>query len=236
MVTEFLVVDLRSSAYHKSMSAENQDVPYRNSSDTAPATEARDRSAAIGCREPGDPVRGARGARGARVHDASASSTSRPARAWASRRSTAAGPSKEALAQELLAELAAPAHRRSTTSATRATELWPLRRPTRCTRSATRRSAQVIRTLLSQIADQPRDRRPVPGHGRPGPARARSPRVIARGIERGDLRPGRRRARSRPSCWSGPVYFRLMFGGDLSDAFADRVADTVYEAYAVQRG
>ena len=42
--------------------------------------------------------------------------------------------------------------------------------------------------------------------------------------------------RSRPSCSSGPVYFRLMFGGDLSDAFADRVADTVYEAYAVQRG
>ena len=34
----------------------------------------------------------------------------------------------------------------------------------------------------------------------------------------------------------GPVYFRLTFGGDLSDTFADRVADTVYEAYAVQRG
>ena len=33
----------------------------------------------------------------------------------------------------------------------------------------------------------------------------------------------------------GPVYFRLMFGGDLSDAFADRVADTVYDAFAVQR-
>jgi AcrR family transcriptional regulator len=32
----------------------------------------------------------------------------------------------------------------------------------------------------------------------------------------------------------GPVYFRLMFGGELTPTFADRVVDTVYRGYARQ--
>ena len=92
----------------------------------------------------------------------------------------------------------------------------------------------MIRTLLSQIAVNP-------AIGDPFRAtvvearRGEITKVIARGIARGDLRPDAD-ATIATELLVGPVYFRLMFGGDLSDAFADRVADTVYEAYAVQRG
>jgi hypothetical protein len=93
---------------------------------------------------------------------------------------------------------------------------------------------QVIRTLLSQIAVN----RAIGDPFRATVVEARRGeigKVMARGVARGDLRPD-----ADPTIATellvGPVYFRLIFGGDMSDAFANRIADTVFEAYAVQRG
>ena len=60
-------------------------------------------------------------------------------------------------------------------------------------------------------------------------------RVVARGIARGDLRPD-----TDPDVATellvGPVYFRLMFGGELSLAFAERVVDAYLRGHSVARG
>jgi predicted nucleotidyltransferase len=61
-------------------------------------------------------------------------------------------------------------------------------------------------------------------------------RVIGRGIARGDLRPDAD-VDIATELLVGPVYFRLMFGGELSRDFANRVVDTVMRGYAApQRG
>jgi len=56
-------------------------------------------------------------------------------------------------------------------------------------------------------------------------------RVLARGVERGDLR-----ADVDPVVATellvGPVYFRLMFGGELTQAFAERVVDALLVGFA----
>ena len=92
----------------------------------------------------------------------------------------------------------------------------------------------MIRTLLSQIAVNPAIGDPF--RATVVEARRREiSAVVARGIARGDLRPAAD-ATIATELLVGPVYFRLMFGGDLSDTFADRVADTVFDAFAVQRG
>jgi hypothetical protein len=87
----------------------------------------------------------------------------------------------------------------------------------------------VIRALLSQIAVNPTLGDPF----RATVVQARRDeigRVIARGIARGDLRPD-----ADPSIATellvGPVYFRLMFGGDLDDAFAERIVDAVLAGF-----
>jgi hypothetical protein len=58
-------------------------------------------------------------------------------------------------------------------------------------------------------------------------------RVIARGIARGDLRPD-----ADPDVATellvGPVYFRLMFGGELTAEFAERIVDNVMRGYSVR--
>jgi AcrR family transcriptional regulator len=137
-------------------------------------------------------------------------------------------PSKEALAGDLLAELAAPHIAVADAGDTRS-ELRS------CVATAMHAVADtpfgaVIRALLSQIATNPDLGDPF----RATVVRARRDevaRVVARGIARGDLRPDAD-ADVATELLVGPVYFRLMFGGELSDAFADQIADTVFRGYA----
>jgi hypothetical protein len=88
----------------------------------------------------------------------------------------------------------------------------------------------VIRALLSQIAINP-------ALGDPFRAtvvqsrREEIARMIARGIERGDLCPDAD-AEIATELLVGPVYFRLMFGGELNREFAERIVDNVLSGYA----
>ena len=137
-------------------------------------------------------------------------------------------PSREALAGDLLAELAAPHIAVDDVGDTRA----ELRACVRNALHAIRDTpfGPVIRALLSQIAVNP-------ALGDPFRAtvvqsrRAEVGRVIGLGILRGDLRPDAD-VDIATELLVGPVYFRLMFGGELTDEFADRVGDTVYRAFA----
>jgi len=135
--------------------------------------------------------------------------------------------SKEALAQELLAELAAPHILVAETDDTRAELLAAVVNPMRAVTDTP--FGPVIRALLSQIAVNPTLGDPF----RATVVQARRDeiaRVIARGIARGDLRPD-----ADPEIATellvGPVYFRLMFGGALTLAFANRVVDNVLRGY-----
>jgi len=56
-------------------------------------------------------------------------------------------------------------------------------------------------------------------------------RMVARGIERGDLCPDAD-VDIATELLVGPVYFRLMFGGELNQAFAERVVDNVMRGYS----
>jgi AcrR family transcriptional regulator len=135
--------------------------------------------------------------------------------------------SKEALAQELLAELAAPHIAVAESEDTRSELLAAVVNPMRAVTDTP--FGPVIRALLSQIAVNPT-------LGDPFRAtvvqarRAEIARVIARGIARGDLRPD-----ADPEVATellvGPVYFRLMFGGELNLTFANRVVDNVLRGF-----
>jgi AcrR family transcriptional regulator len=118
--------------------------------------------------------------------------------------------SKEALAQELLAELLA-----AVVNPMRAVTETPF--------------GPVIRALLSQIAVNPTLGDPF----RATVVQARRDeiaRVIARGVARGDLRQDAN-VDVATELLVGPVYFRLMFGGELDDAFAERIVDAVFRGY-----
>jgi AcrR family transcriptional regulator len=135
--------------------------------------------------------------------------------------------SKEALAQELLAELAGPHIAVAETGDTREELLAAVGNPMRAVTDTP--FGPVIRALLSQIAVNPTLGDPF----RATVVQARRDeigRVIAHGIARGDLRPD-----ADPSIATellvGPVYFRLMFGGDLDDAFAERIVDAVLAGF-----
>lgn len=135
--------------------------------------------------------------------------------------------SKEALAQELLAELAGPHIAVAETGDTRAELLATVTNPMRAVTDTP--FGPVIRALLSQIAVNPTLGDPF----RATVVQARRDevgRVIARGIARGDLRPDADPAIAT-ELLVGPVYFRLMFGGDLDDAFARRVVEAVLSGY-----
>jgi AcrR family transcriptional regulator len=141
--------------------------------------------------------------------------------------------SKEALAQELLAELAAPHIAVAEADDTRTELLAAVLNPMRAVTDTP--FGPVIRALLSQIAVNPtlgdRFRATVVQARRDEIAR-----VIGRGIARGDLRPDAD-VDIATELLVGPVYFRLMFGGELSRDFANRVVDTVMRGYAApQRG
>jgi AcrR family transcriptional regulator len=136
-------------------------------------------------------------------------------------------PSKEALAQELLAELAAPHIAVAESGDTRDELLAAVVNPMRAVTDTP--FGPVIRALLSQIAVNPSLGDPF----RATVVRSRREeiaRVVARGIERGDLRPDADAAIAT-ELLVGPVYFRLMFGGELTLEFANRVVDNVLRGY-----
>jgi AcrR family transcriptional regulator len=140
--------------------------------------------------------------------------------------------SKEALAQELLAELAAPHIAVAEAGDTRTELLAAVLNPMHAVTDTP--FGPVIRALLSQIAVNPTLGDPF----RATIVQARRDeiaRVIRRGIARGDLRPDAD-VDIATELLVGPVYFRLMFGGELSRDFANRVVDTVMRGYAAPQG
>jgi AcrR family transcriptional regulator len=137
-------------------------------------------------------------------------------------------PSKESLALELLMQLAAPHLSIEDVGDTRAELLAAVTNAMRAVRDTP--FGPVIRALLSQIAINPTLGDPF----RASVVQARRGevgRVIERGVGRGDLR-----ADADPDVATellvGPVYFRLMFGGELSQEFAERVVDSVLHGLA----
>jgi AcrR family transcriptional regulator len=136
--------------------------------------------------------------------------------------------SREALALELLMELAAPHIAVEETGDTRAELLAAV---TNAMRALTETPfGPVIRALLSQIAINPSLGDPF----RASVVQARRhevARVLARGIARGDLRPDVD-VDVATELLVGPVYFRLMFGGELTHDFAQRVVTSVLRGYA----
>ena len=137
-------------------------------------------------------------------------------------------PSKEALAQELLSELAAPHIAVADSGNTREEMLAAVTNPMRAVTETD--FGPVIKAMLAQIASNP-------SIGDPFRAtvvaarRAEVARVIQRGIARGDLRTDADAALAT-ELLVGPVYFRLMFGGDLDLDFAERVVDSVLRGYS----
>jgi AcrR family transcriptional regulator len=136
--------------------------------------------------------------------------------------------SKEALAQELLSQLAAPHIAVEDVDDTRAELLAAVTNPMRAITET--EFGPLIRALLSQIASDP-------SLGDPFRAtvvqarRTEVARVIRRGIARGDLRPDAE-VDVATELLVGPVYFRLLFGGVLDGDFAERVVDSVLRGYA----
>lgn len=136
--------------------------------------------------------------------------------------------SKEELAQALLADLAAPHIAIEETGNTREEMLAAVVNPMLAVTQTD--FGPVIRALLSQIAINPALGDPF----RATVVQARRDeiaRMIARGIDRGDLCPDAD-ADVATELLVGPVYFRLMFGGALNRAFAECVVDNVMRGYA----
>jgi AcrR family transcriptional regulator len=140
--------------------------------------------------------------------------------------------SREALCGELLAELATPHLAVAETGDTRSELLAAVVNPTLAITGTP--FGPVIRALLSQIAVN----RTLGDPFRATVVRTRREevaRVIARGIARGDLR-----ADADPDVATellvGPVYFRLVFGGDLDLVFAERIVDAYLRGHVRRQG
>jgi len=137
--------------------------------------------------------------------------------------------SKQALAQDVLVELAGPHIAIAETGDTREEMLAAVVNPMRAVTETP--FGPVIRALMSQIATDPK-------LGDPFRAtvvqarRAEVARVIERGIARGDLRPDAD-PRIATELLVGPVYFRVMFGGELTLDFANQVVDSVIQGFGV---
>jgi AcrR family transcriptional regulator len=139
-------------------------------------------------------------------------------------------PSKEDLAQALVQDLVAPhlpiEDLGNTHDEMLATVMNPLRAITETD------FGPVIRALLSQIAGNPKLGDPF----RATVVQARRDqvaRMVARGIARGDLRADLD-AGVATELLVGPVYFRLMFGGELDEAFAKQIVDNVMRGYGAR--
>jgi AcrR family transcriptional regulator len=138
--------------------------------------------------------------------------------------------SKEALALELLLELAAPHIAIEDVGDTRAELLAAVAQPMRALTES--RFGPVLRALLSEIAINLSLGDPF----RSTVVQARRDeiaKIVRRGVARGDLRAG-----ADPGLATellvGPVYFRLMFGGELDAAFAGRVVDAMLDGYGTR--
>jgi len=139
---------------------------------------------------------------------------------------------KEALCDELLAELARPHLAIGDTGNTREEMLAAVRNPMRAITDTP--FGDVITSLLSQIASNPLLGDPF----RATVVQARreeTAAVIRRGIARGDLRADADKGLAT-ELLVGPVYFRLLFGGELDEAFATSVVDAVLGGYAAHPG
>src|SRR3954451_1982926 len=140
-------------------------------------------------------------------------------------------PSKEALAEQLLAELAGPHIEVAQTGDTRGELVAAVVNPMRAVTETS--FGPVIRALLSQIAINPKlgdpFRRDVVGA-----RRIEIARVVERGIARGDLRADAS-AELATELLVGPVYFRVFFGGELTLDFANEVVDAYLSGFATTR-
>lgn len=137
-------------------------------------------------------------------------------------------PTKEALCLELLMELTAPHISVEESGDTREELLAATMNALSAV--TTTPFGPVIRALLSQIAVNPALGDPF----RASVVQARRDeigRVIARGIARGDLRVDAD-VDVATELLVGPVYFRLMFGGELNERFAGEIVDTIMLGYA----
>ena len=139
--------------------------------------------------------------------------------------------SKQALAQEVLVELTGPHITVAETGNTREELLAAVVNPMRAVTDTP--FGPVIRSVMSQIATDPK-------LGDPFRAtvvqarRAEVAKVIERGIARGDLRADAD-STIATELLVGPVYFRVMFGGELTLDFANRVVDAVLDGYGRHR-
>lgn len=135
--------------------------------------------------------------------------------------------SKEELAQALLEELASPLLEVPDTGDTQSELLRVV------TNAIARLEAMafgpVVRALLSQIAMNPLLGDPFREQV-VRPRREQVNRVIQRGICRGDLRADANDGVAT-ELLLGPVYFRLVFGGTLNEAFAVQIVDRVLDGY-----
>ena len=138
--------------------------------------------------------------------------------------------SKQALAQDLLVELAGPHIAIAETGDTREELLAAVVNPMRAVTDTP--FGPVIRSLMSQIATDPKLGDPFRATV-VAARRAEVTKVIERGIARGDLRRD-----ADPTIATellvGPIYFRVMFGGELTLDFANRVVDSVLEGLAAR--
>ena len=138
--------------------------------------------------------------------------------------------SKEALAQALIADLAAPHLTIEDTGDTRQEMLAAVLNPLKAITET--EFGPVILALMSQIAGNP-------ALGDPFRAtvvatrRTEVEKMIARGIARGDLRPDAD-VSVATELLVGPVYFRLVFGGVLDDEFAERLVDSIMLGFAAK--
>ena len=140
-------------------------------------------------------------------------------------------PSKEALALDLLLELAAPHLSVEDTGDTR-DELRAV--VLNAIRGLTETSfGPVMRALISQIAGNPAIGDPF-RETVVAARREQVVQVIERGIERGELRQDTDPA-TATELLVGPVYFRLVFGGRLDAAFAEQVVDAFLRGAAPPR-
>ena len=137
--------------------------------------------------------------------------------------------SRQELALELLVELAGPHIPVAETGDTREELLAAVMNPLRALTETP--FGPVIRALLSEIAVDP----DVGDRFRSTVVEARRSevaRIVARGIERGDLRHDAD-AGIATEMLVGPVYYRLVFGGTLDRDFAERLVTAYLSGVAV---
>ena len=211
-----LLSSIRSVSYHVSTTA-NLDAPGKQTVKGRPRSSAADRAILDAFQQ----LLSERGFAEVRLEHVAARAgvgKSTLYRRWSS---------KEALAGQLLAELAAPHINIVETGDTRSELLAAVMNPMRAVTDTP--FGPVIRALLSQIAINPKLGDPF-RHGVVGARRTEVARIVGRAIDRGDLR-----ADTDPELalelLVGPVYFRVMFGGELNREFANRVVDAYLAAH-----